>query len=266
MLCGKIGVGSEGDRCQPTPRGLLFFRAATMRPSANPATRCPGVLLLPLPRFPRRTSSLGRLLKRHPLAVSVAIATAKTSFADGIVQTAAEGRSFAEIDWRRNAVFGAFGCGYLGFALYAIKVKGFQRLFPGVEAFCNLSFRAKLRDRAGLRALASQVVLDVAVLNPLIYWPTFYCFKSLCFRDPRDARPTLAVLREALTGYAVTALDDNAGMARFWLPLNLLIYSVPLHLRMPMNHVASLVWCCILSLSQGSSISMDAMAAGGART
>lgn len=194
------------------------------------------------------------LLKRHPLAMCVAIATVKTSLADGIVQTVAEGRRFSEIDWHRTAVFGAFGCGYLGFALYAMKVKGFQRLFPSLEAFCNLSYRAKLRDRAGLRVLASQVALDLAVLNPLIYWPTFYCFQSLCFRRGQDDRPIHTVLQEALAGYSATAVDDNLGMAKFWLPINLLVYSAPLYLRMPINHLASLVWCCILSHSQGKSM------------
>ena len=59
-----------------------------------------------------------------------------------------------------------------------------------------MPYRAKLRDRAGLRALAAQVGLDLAVLNPLVYWPTFYCFQALCFRGRQDGRPIHVVLRE----------------------------------------------------------------------
>ena len=37
----------------------------------------------------------------------------------------------------------------------------------------------------------------------------------------------------------------------FWVPANLLIFSVPIHLRLPVNHVVSLAWCCILSFWRG---------------
>ena len=63
-----------------------------------------------------------------------------------------------------------------------------------------------------------------------------------------------AIPHQALAGYSATAVDDNLGMAKFWLPINLLVYSAPLYLRMPINHLASLVWCCILSHSQGKSM------------
>lgn len=228
-------------------------------PRANgAAVYCPpfrSTRAFPHPPSRVKGATIAALLRRHPLAASVAIATAKTSLADLFVQTMAEGRSWREINWERNVVFTAFGFGYLGFALYGMKVKGFQRLFPGLEAFCNKSLSAKLRDRAGLRTMLSQVALDVGVLNPLVYWPSFYGFKALCFRDPSDSRSVLAMLRETLlVQYPATAADDNLGMAKFWIPMNLVIYSVPLFLRMPLNHTASLLWCCILSLAQGKAI------------
>ena len=69
---------------------------------------------------------------------------------------------------------------------------------------------------------------------------------------------------QALAGYSATAVDDNLGMAKFWLPVNLLVYSAPIYLRMPMNHVASLVWCCILSHSQGNTMQTAAADKDGA--
>ena len=47
--------------------------------------------------------------KRHPFVFQVIFATVKTSIADLIVQTTVEGKDFKDVDWRRNAVFVAFG-------------------------------------------------------------------------------------------------------------------------------------------------------------
>ena len=112
-------------------------------------------------------STRHRLLKRHPLAMCVAIATVKTSLADGIVQTVAEGRRFSEIDWHRTAVFGAFGCGYLGFALYAMKVRRLGRRLEarawgeGGEWGSHLNGSRSPRQRSARPGIMSTPWMDV---------------------------------------------------------------------------------------------------------
>ncbi len=192
--------------------------------------------------------------KNAPLFWGTLIATAKTSLADLLVQTQIEGKSWSEIDWRRNFVFLTFGFGYLGLGMYGVYVKGFGRMFgqSRMKAFCDKSIRDKLRDTAGLRMLSTQVFLDVAVLNPLCYWPAYYAFKALSFAQADDKRTSGQIVYDTVfVEYPKTFVEDNSGMGLFWVPANFVIYAVPLHLRLPLNHSVSLLWCCILSLWRG---------------
>ena len=52
--------------------------------------------------------------------------------------------------------------------------------------------------------------------------------------------------------YKVTFWEDNFGMSYFWIPANVIIFSVPLHLRLPMTHFFSFWWCMILSFWRGA--------------
>ena len=189
------------------------------------------------------------LMERHPLGTAIIISTVKTSIADLIVQTQIEGRT--TVDWRRNALFAAFGCVYLGWGMHRLYCITFPRLFPGVGRFCELPLRQKLRDRAGLAALLKQNALDLFVVNPLLYYPCFYSFKAVFFGDDEALLP--ARVRTALLDhYPDTFLEDNFGMGFFWAPANLIIFSVPMHLRIPVCTAFSLGWCCILSFFRGS--------------
>lgn len=86
------------------------------------------------------------------------IATVKTSLCDILVQNYIERKE--KIDWQRNAVFTAFGFGYLGCVQWFVYVDCFKRLFPGMAVFASQSLREKLSNPAGLRALAGQVAID----------------------------------------------------------------------------------------------------------
>ena len=70
-------------------------------------------------------------------------------FSEDLMQRLPASLHWHEIDWSRNLVFTLFGAVYLGGVQYAMYVEGFKRLFPAMERFCNLSFRAKLKDREG---------------------------------------------------------------------------------------------------------------------
>ena len=75
--------------------------------------------------------------KTYPFLNNIFIATLKTQAADLVTQTAVEGKSFSEIDWKRNFVFMLFGCFYLGGFQYLYQINVFQRLFPNMGRFAE---------------------------------------------------------------------------------------------------------------------------------
>ena len=140
--------------------------------------------------------------KNHPYAFNIGLATVKTyvttslerlslslslsirnktmkphrSMCDILVQKYIEKRD--EIDWKRNAVFVAFGCAYLGVFQWFIYVTLFKRWFPQTAKFANQPFREKIRNKEGLRDLCKQVAFDNFVHYTFIYFPVFYVFKE----------------------------------------------------------------------------------------
>ena len=169
-----------------------------------------------------------------------------------ITQTTVEGASWSEIDWRRVGLFFAWGFAYQGVCTYYMYVKGFPLLFPGVAKFCNLPFRQKMKDKAGLITLTKQVFLDVGVINPVLFWPVYYVFKEYFFRPENDKRGYGQILGDTFEKYKKTFWVDNFGMAGFWIPANYIIYALPLHLRLPVNHGVAFVWCGLLSFYRGA--------------
>jgi hypothetical protein len=190
------------------------------------------------------------IISRNPFTSQLFIATTKTSLADILVQKQVEKKE--TIDWERNLAFTAFGFGYLGIAQWGIYVRGFSRIFPGMEKFCNQSLRDKLKNRSGLRQLFGQIGLDFVFIQPVIYWPTLYFFKECTQRTPEGGKRTASdVISGAITKIRANFWEDNLGMCAFWLPLDLVIYSVPIWLRLPLNHGISFVWCAVMSFWRG---------------
>eukprot|EP00512_Aurantiochytrium_limacinum_P001036 CAMPEP_0171493052 /NCGR_PEP_ID=MMETSP0958-20121227/4754_1 /TAXON_ID=87120 /ORGANISM="Aurantiochytrium limacinum, Strain ATCCMYA-1381" /LENGTH=264 /DNA_ID=CAMNT_0012026645 /DNA_START=237 /DNA_END=1031 /DNA_ORIENTATION=+ len=189
------------------------------------------------------------LMQANPFTAQVTIATLKTSAADLMVQKRVEG--LEQIDWRRNALFIMFGGAYLGCFQWFVYVRLFQRLFPAMDTFCNQSIRDKLKNKAGIKALFGQIALDFAVIQPLMYFPVFYSFKTLLDTDPEVQASLANRFSSAFKKWKDNFFQDNFGMCAFWLPMDLVIYSVPVYLRLPLNHAISFVWCCILSVFRG---------------
>lgn len=133
-------------------------------------------VLLPKPRAlssapptpPAPSSPALSFAERSPFAFQVSIATLKTSAADLLTQKVAEGRSWADVDWRRNAVFVVFGTAYLGCFQWYIMVTKFRVWFPTMDRFAKLSFAKKLKDRAGMMDAGKMVLFDLFVHMPLM--------------------------------------------------------------------------------------------------
>jgi len=221
-----------GVRCPPAPFGHHAARQASADAGAAQEA----------------SWSYVRFAKTFPFTNNVIIATLKTSAADLVAQCAIERKPLAEVDWKRNLVFCLFGAAYLGAYQYWYQVNVFRRLFPSVEVFTSQPWLAKLKDVPGLAALGAQTVLDVGMLS-FVYLPTFYVFKGFVFGktwDPQDW------VKDGIGNYTNNFTKDAYDVVRVWGPADLVCFSVPLWLRLPVRHVVSFVWTAYLSFMRGS--------------
>jgi Mpv17 / PMP22 family len=184
--------------------------------------------------------------KDYPFANNLLIATTKTAAADLLAQVVIAQTPLADIDWQRSGLFCLFGCLYLGAFQYAYQVQIFKRLFD-VDRFTQQTWSAKLQDQEGLQALAAQTALDLTVLT-IIYLPTFYIFKSAVFSASLDPSVWLST---GWDNYLLNFVKDETDLLKVWLPADLVCFSVPLYLRMPLRHVVSFVWTAYLSFARG---------------
>lgn len=182
----------------------------------------------------------------YPFVNNLLIATTKTATADLIAQTVIAGAKLAEIDVQRSVLFCLFGAIYLGAFQYMYQVNVFKKLFD-VDKFTTQSWTDKLKDGPGLLALAAQTALDLTVLT-LIYLPTFYIFKASVFSGSID--PGLWV-DQGLESFRNNFVKDEFDLIRVWLPADLVCFSVPLYLRLPVRHIVSFVWTAYLSFARG---------------
>ena len=89
--------------------------------------------------------------------------------------------------------------------------------------------------------------LDLTVLT-LIYLPTFYTFKAAVFTGSSDPAVWLS---SGLGSYEANFAKDEFDLLRVWFPADLVCFSVPLYLRLPVRHVVSFVWTAYLSFARG---------------
>ena len=190
--------------------------------------------------------------RTQPYKFNIIVATLKTAACDYLVQRYMEGRE--QINWKRNAVFAAFGCVYLGGMQWFIYVDVFKKLWPGMAAFAAQPLREKLANPAGIRALFGQVAFDNFVHYPLIYFPVFYVFKETIQGESADA---LSAIPNGMSKYATNAVEDNLAMWALWIPGDLIVYAVPLWMRLPLNHGLSFIWTCYLSFVRGEEVKVE---------
>lgn len=191
--------------------------------------------------------SYAQFAKDYPFANNIGIATLKTAAADLVAQiVVAQTPSLDTIDWQRSLLFCAFGAIYLGGFKYLYQVNIFKKLFD-VDSFTNKSLEEKLQDGPGLRALAAQTALDLTVLTA-IYLPTFYIFKAGVFSGSVDPGVWTAT---GLENYQQNFAKDEVDLLRVWFPADIVCFSVPLYLRLPVRHIVSFVWTAYLSFTRG---------------
>ena len=90
-------------------------------------------------------------------------------------------------------------------------------------------------------------MLDLFVLT-LICPPTVYIFKAGVFSGSMDP---LIWASSGIENYTSNFAKDEFDLIRVWLPADLICFSVPMYLRLPVRHVVSFVWTAYLSFSRG---------------
>lgn len=131
-------------------------------------------------------SAFGGILsfpKDHPFAFQLIVATGKTAAADLMVQSVAEGKSLAEVDWKRNAIFVVFGFAYLGGFQWYLMVHKYRQWFPTMDTFAKMSFAEKIKYHAGILDAGKMVLFDIFIHLPLMYFPTYYAVKEFVSGD-----------------------------------------------------------------------------------
>ncbi len=240
-----------------TAAASVMRRAASLRAVTGPSLR-------QTPRGSRRLMSTdatsGSLMDKvfwfprtFPFTFQALFATGKTAISDLVVQKVIEKKE--EIDWKRNAVFAAFGFGYLGLAQWFFYVTCMKRLFPKMGEFASKPLREKLKDGPGLRALVGQVGFDNFVVTPFFYFPFFYVFKQSIQGDLDLSNMDWGGIgADAWAKYRKNMYEDWAAMWSLWVPGDFIIYAIPVWMRLPANHLLSLVWTMILSDFRGDAI------------
>eukprot|EP00438_Fugacium_kawagutii_P019662 Skav207968 [mRNA] locus=scaffold495:32165:36047:+ [translate_table: standard] len=157
------------------------------------------------------------------------IATVKTSAADLVAQVVIERKSITEVDWKRNLV-----------PWRSVNAFSFH-LSTAKEKFTTQPLAAKLRDGPGLMALGAQTAWaprdisdgNVMVAMTCVYLPTFYVFKASVFSNTWDAS---AWVSNGIGTLDPTPAGDVYDVFRVWGPADLVCFSVPLWLRLPVRH------------------------------
>jgi hypothetical protein len=185
--------------------------------------------------------------KTQPFATNIMVATTKTAVADVLVQKA-EGRK--EIDWRRTGIFASFGFFCLGGVQYLVCVEGFKRLFPAAARFAGSSWKQKLVDGAGQRALLGQAFVDNCIWGPFGYFPIFYMFKE-SIQGGSEFEVSVDRMKSGLRKWKENFWPDAKAMACVYVPLDLFIFAAPMWMRMPLTHASSFGWTLILSSMRG---------------
>lgn len=190
--------------------------------------------------------SYGDFAKKYPFMNNIMIASTKTAAADLMAQVVIAHTPISSIEWDRTFLFLTFGAIYLGGFQYFYQVNVFKKLFD-VDKFTSQSWSDKLKDAQGLKALGAQTALDLFVLT-LVYLPTFYVFKEGVFSGSMD--PTVW-MSSGIDKWQQNFSKDELDLIRVWMPADLVCFSVPLYLRLPVRHVVSFMWTAYLSFVRG---------------
>lgn len=190
--------------------------------------------------------------KKHPLAIAVLVATVKTATADILIQTQVEKRE--KIDYKRVALFTAFGSVYFGAFQYFLYVKCFSKWFDAVR-LSKMSIPAIFAEGGAARAnWFNQIGFDL-FLHGHFFFPIYYAFKISITESPTimEGRSPIDIASSALKKYEENSVADWIGFWKIWIPGDLIVFGmVPLWARLPVNNAISFLYVLVLSSMRGA--------------
>merc|ERR1711920_401446 len=108
--------------------------------------------------------------------------------------------------------------------------------------FANLPWAAKWSDRSGARQLVGQCLFDLCVYVPFCYYPVFYVFQGSINEES---------LVTVLARYKKNCVTDFVANFAFWGPGDVVVFAVPVWIRLPLSHFGGYMWNSILSWMRG---------------
>jgi len=178
----------------------------------------------------------------------MAIAVSKTVTADYIAQKYFDGNE--KYDARRGMAFALFALLYQSGLQYFFHVFCFSRMFPTIRTWSTLSFKEKIFSQPhGWWSVVGQNIIDQCGIT-WIYYPLFYALKGITQSDRGSIKPAelyTAVKNKLRSNF----IDDVTTSWVVWMPANMLVFALPLWLRLPVLHSISFGWICLLSILRG---------------
>merc|ERR1719491_1055348 len=114
--------------------------------------------------------------------------------------------------------------------------------------FANSPWSMKFADNAGMLSVAGQIFVDNFVFNILCYFPMFYMFKAMVQENGSPFARAEAGLRK----YRKNLWTDNTTSCAVWIPLDVVIFAMPMYMRMPLEHAVSFGWTMFMSATRGA--------------
>jgi len=106
---------------------------------------------------------------------------------------------------------------------------------------------------AGALILAKQVCLDNFCYTPFVYFPVFYLSQTVIQGDAVcSGTEPYKVAEDALQQYGQNVFVDNAFTAAVFIPGDVLVFLMPVWLRMPVLHSFNFTYAALLSSIRGS--------------
>lgn len=158
--------------------------------------------------------------------------------------------------------FAAFGLLYVGLLQWVLYVSILTWVFPNAMVFANEAWSVKLRDTTGQIDMVGQVMVDQFFFSIFIYFPTFYIFKAvmlrLCRPHNTNSLPSSNnCVQTGLSEYWKNGATDLLANWAVWIPADVIIFAVPMYLRMPFEHAVSFGWSMFMSAMRGSTVQSD---------
>lgn len=195
--------------------------------------------------FSSRLSSVNLFMKTYPRSTNTIFAVFTSLGADYVQQ---KNERKPRVDWVRSAVFLAFSVTVSQFGYFFYTV-AFPRMFPGAIGFAqHATLRARLLDRQGQISVMKQNAADLLGYTPFVFLPIFYMYKGALQVDSSGD----GAVSKGMTMYRQNFLADNGRAILFWTPANVIFFSVPLYLRMPVGHTLNFLFLWGLSAFRGA--------------